>query len=65
MPLLATRHAAFETVGQIGIADRSQGIDDLLLVGIGNFHFALSSHAAIYVAGISEPEFSGEMSVVR
>jgi hypothetical protein len=55
MPLLASRHAAFETVGQIGIADFVQSGDDLLLDGVGDFHFALRGHAGIYVARTSEP----------
>jgi hypothetical protein len=64
MSLLASRHAAFETGSQIGIADRSQGIDDLLLVGIGNFHFMGCRHAGIYVAPTSEPGFSGKVWLV-
>jgi hypothetical protein len=51
MPLLASRHAAFETVGQIGIAKFAEGIDDLLLVGICHFHFVLRGHAAYLCGG--------------
>jgi hypothetical protein len=59
MPLLASRHAAFKTGGQIGIADRSQGIDDLLLGDICLFHFELSGHdaqsASYYFINRAEP----------
>jgi hypothetical protein len=47
MPLLASRHAAFETVGQIRIIDFVEGGDDLLLDGVCLFHFELSGHDAL------------------
>jgi hypothetical protein len=47
MPLLASRHAAFETVGQIGIANFVDSIDGLLLDGVCLFHFELSGHDAL------------------
>jgi hypothetical protein len=56
--------AVFKTVGQIEIANFSEGLDDLLLGGVCNFHFVLCGHGPIYVGGTNEPEFTGEMSVV-
>jgi hypothetical protein len=60
MPLLASRHAAFKTGSQIGIANFVESIDDLLLSGVGDFHFMLCGHAGIYVARTTEPRFSGK-----
>jgi hypothetical protein len=57
MALLPSGHAAFETVGQIRIADFMEGGDDLSLSGVCQFHFALCCHARIYAARNSEPEF--------
>jgi hypothetical protein len=51
-------HVAFETVGQIVITDFVQSGDDLLLSGVGDFHFVLGCHAGIYTARSSEPGFS-------
>jgi hypothetical protein len=47
MPLLASRHAAFKTVGQIGIADFVESGNDLLLGDICHFHFVLCGHDAL------------------
>jgi hypothetical protein len=59
MPLLASRHAAFETVSQIGIANFVESIDDLLLDGVCLFHFELSGHdtlsASHYSIDCAEP----------
>jgi hypothetical protein len=55
MPLLATRHAAFETGSQIGVTNFVQSGDDLLLVDICHFHFMGCRHAGIYVGGSAEP----------
>ena len=57
MPLLASRHAAFETGDQIVIADLVEGIDDFLLDGVCRFHFVLRGHAAYLGGGTSEPGF--------
>ena len=65
MALLASGHTALETVSQIGITNFVEGGDDLLLVGICHFHFALCSHARIYAARNSEPGFFGEMWLVE
>jgi hypothetical protein len=64
MPLLASRHAAFETAGQIGIADFVESGDDLLLGDIGDFHFVRRGHAPIYVGRTSESGFSGKVWLV-
>ena len=58
MALLASGHAALETVSQIGIADFVEDCDNLLLLGVGDFHFACCGHASIYVERSFEPRFS-------
>ena len=45
MPLLASHHVAFETVGQIGITNFVEDGDDLLLNSVRQFHFELGGHA--------------------
>jgi hypothetical protein len=47
MPLLASLHAAFETVSQIGFADFEEGCDDLLLSSVGQLYLMLSGHDAL------------------
>ena len=59
MPLLASRHAALKTVCRIVVLGFVQDFDDLLLGDVREFHFALCSHAAIYVARWDESGFSG------
>jgi hypothetical protein len=60
MALLASGHAAFKTGSQIVVTDFVEGVDDLLLRGIGQFHFALRGHTGIYVARTFEPGFSAD-----
>ena len=60
MALLASGHAASETVSKIIIANFVEGGDDLLLAGICHFHFALCCHARIYVTQMGEPRFPGK-----
>jgi hypothetical protein len=62
---LTRSHAAFKTGSQIDLTDRSQGINDLSLGGVCNFHFMACRHAGIYVARGSEPGFFGELWVVE
>jgi len=45
IPLLVCGHAAFETVGQIGITNFVEDGDDLLLNSVRQFHFELGGHA--------------------
>jgi hypothetical protein len=59
------RHAAFKTVGQIGIADFIKSGDDLLLGDICHFHFVRRGHVGIYVAASSESGFSVECGRLR
>ncbi len=63
MSLLASVHAAFETVSKIAVTDFVKGSDDLLLGEIGDFHFVLRGHARIYVALSDEPSILGMWSV--
>jgi hypothetical protein len=58
VPALASGHAALESDGQIVITDVAEGGDDMLLVGVSDFHFVLCCHARIYAARSSEPGFS-------
>ena len=61
MALLASGHTALETVSQIALTDFVEDCDDLSLIGICHFHFALSCHARIYAARNSEPDFRGNV----
>ena len=57
MALLASGHAALETVSQIEIADFVEDCDNLLLLGVGDFH----SHAVVMPlfmwSGVLSPDF--------
>ena len=60
MALLASGHTAIETGREIVIANSIKKGDDFLLLGVGDFHFARSCHARIYVARSTEPRFPGK-----
>ena len=59
LSLLPSGHAAFETCGQIGITGIVEEIDDLLLDGVCQFHFALRGHSLFMWGGLLSAHFLG------
>ena len=55
--MLASGHAALETVCQIGVANFVEDFDDLLLLDICEFHFVRGCHVGIYVVQHDEPDY--------
>ena len=59
MPELASRHAAFETGDESSISIFLEDIDDLLLDGVCQFHFALRGHSLFMWGGLLSAHFLG------
>jgi hypothetical protein len=58
-PFVPGCRAAFKTVSQIGVTDRMEGGDSLLLCGIHRRHLVIGGHALFMWRGVLSRDFRG------